>query len=86
MISVLRELYPMVSVEVLVHGVTLDLTCKLLGLHTLARLPVPRWNAVDHHRGGRFWQAHRLAMMNKRSAISDQRRAGVIKNGSQQLY
>jgi hypothetical protein len=48
------ELRLSLSVEVLVHGVTLDLTCKFLRRYALARLRVPLWDRADHHHGNRF--------------------------------
>jgi hypothetical protein len=84
--SVLRELHPLVPVEVLVYGVMLDLTLNLLGHQALPRLRVPSCGPINHHQTKRFWPANRLKTTNKRSALSDQQPAGTMKNGFDRLY
>jgi len=59
------ELRPPVSLEVLVHGETLDLTSDLVGRRNLPTLPLPRgtWSTFT---GGPFL-ADRIALHNERT-------------------
>jgi hypothetical protein len=66
----------MVSVEVLVRGVMLDLTLNLPGHQAVARLRVPSLGPNNRHQRKRFWPTNRLKTTNKGSAASDQQLLG----------
>jgi hypothetical protein len=85
--SILRELHGVVSVEVLVHGVMLDLTLNILGHHALARLRDPFRIAVAHHQRHLLWPTNSPKLANQRSAVTNQQpRDGTTKNGFYQPY
>lgn len=81
------ELPVTVSVEVLVHGVMLDLTLNVLGPHALARPHDPFWIAVPPHQRHLLWPTNSLKIANKRSAVrNQQQRDGTTKNGFNRPY
>ncbi len=84
--SILGELRFPVSVEVLVHGVMLDLTLNVLGHHALARLRGPLGSPVADHQRLLLWPTNSPKTANKRSAVSNQQRDGTTKNGSYRPY
>jgi hypothetical protein len=64
------ELHSLVAVEVLVHGVMLDLTLNLLGHQVLARLRIPLWSPIDHHHRTGFGPTNRLQITNKGTRLA----------------